>query len=191
VLATPNSPEVIPEREEEVTPGAEMINIPKTQPALAVNEETNQEETKQIEALATLPTGNDIADATTIAVAENSEKETERVPIEEAKTIVTADELNEALSAEVLIADNESPVEAPKKKRLPVTIIYKSSSADRSLIAFQDIRNDVDSLSDGRSNSLKSILQNAGNGSLLAEIKKAKEDLFNLDIPLKSKKVEN
>ena len=192
VTATPDSPELIPDREDEVTPAAEVINIQQTQPALAMNEEPREEETDQEDAIATLPIVNNLAAATTIAVAENKEMEADRTPTEEAENIGTTDELDVELSTEVAIAANvPATEEAPKKKRLPVTIIYKSSSADQSLIAMQDIRDDVDSLADQHSNSLKSILQNAGDGSLFAEFKKVKEDLFNLDIPLKSKKLEN
>ncbi len=155
--------------------------------AIAVAEESDAEQDTQ-----PLQTGLDARADDNIAVADNNENEPEVISTDEAENRATTDPLDLELATEVAVATNEPAAEeAPKKKRMPVTIIYKSSNADQSLIAMQDIRDDVDTLSAESGNSLKSILQNAGNGSLLAEFKKAKEDLFNLDIPLKTKKVEN
>ncbi|MEQ8711654.1 MAG: hypothetical protein RIC80_01485 [Cyclobacteriaceae bacterium] len=158
--------------------------------AIAVAEESDAVDTDADQDTQPLQTGLDAMADDNIAVADNNENEPEVISTNEAENRATIDPLD--LATEVAVATNE-PVaeEAPKKKRMPVTIIYKSSNADQSLVAMQDIRDDVDTLSAESGNSLKSILQNAGNGSLLAEFKKAKEDLFNLDIPLKTKKVEN
>lgn len=193
VAESADSPAVIPDREvEETTDDPVKMSVPQTQVTLAANQETLEEQSAPSDVMPTVPNVNDIAEvASTIAVAGNNEKEPEESQTEAAGNIETTEALSVELSTEVAIAANEPAAEeVPKKKRLPVTIIYKSSSADQSLVAMQDIRDDVDTLS-GSDNSLKSILQNAGNGSLFAEFKKAKEDLFNLDIPLKTKKVEN
>lgn len=192
VAETADSPAIIPDREVEETTDPVEMSVPQTQVTLAANQENSEEQSAPSDVTPTVPNVNDIAEAaSTIAVADNNEKETEVSQTEVGENIETTGALDVELSTEVAIAANEPTAEeVPKRKRLPVTIIYKSSSADQSLVAMQDIRDDVDTLS-GSDNSLKSILQNAGNGSLFAEFKKAKEDLFNLDIPLKTKKVEN
>lgn len=135
---------------------------------------------------------DDVGVVSTIAVADSQPQEQLPAQNSEADASLLDEEADLELSQDIAVAINEPANEgATKKKRLPVTIIYKSSNAQESLVAMQVIRDDVDSLVDDRSNSLKSILQNAGNGALLAEFKKAKEDLLNLDLPLKTKKVEN
>ncbi len=160
--------------------------------AIAVAEESDAVDRDAEQDTQPLQTGLDAMADDNIAVADNNENEPEVISSDEPENRATTDPLDLELATEVAVATNEpTDEEAPKKKRMPVTIIYKSSNADQSLIAMQDIRDDVDTLSAESGNSLKSILQNAGNGSLLAEFKKAKEDLFNLDIPLKTKKVEN
>lgn len=167
-----------------------VANNPMT--SIAVVEKNDAADVEAEQDTQALQTDLDAVTDGNIAVADNNENAPEVTAEEESTASISTQELEEALDSKVALAVNEpKAVEAPKKKRLPVTIIYKSSNADQSLVAMQDIRDDVDSLADERSNSLKSILQNAGNGSILAEFKKAKEDLFNLDIPLKTKKVEN
>ncbi|MEQ9299826.1 MAG: hypothetical protein RIF33_14730 [Cyclobacteriaceae bacterium] len=193
VAESADSPAIIPDREVGETTEPIEMRVPQTLVTLAANEETSEEQPAPSDVTPAVSNVTDIAEvASTIAVADNNEKEPEVSQTGVAENIESTEALSVELSTEVAIAANEPAAEeAPKKKRLPVTIIYKSSSADQSLIAMQDIRDDVDTLSSEGDNSLKSILQNAGNGSLFAEFKKAKEDLFNLDIPLKTKKVEN
>ncbi|GEM_PF-7132313 len=125
-----------------------------------------------------------------ITVADNTTEQLEE-NVDSGEIIEMTADLSES---DIAVAINETPEAAPAsvpaKKRLPVTIIYKSSNADPSLIAMQDIRSDVDSLANERDNSLKSILLSSDR-SLLAELRKAKQDLFNLDFQTKSKKANN
>lgn len=178
--------------EQDKTPLDHSTVIDEPTTAIAVAEETAAPDAEAEKDTQPLSPGMDALTDDNTAVADNKEKEPEAINTDEAEDQGTIDVRELELTTEVAVAANESPIEeSAKKKRLPVTIIYKSSNADQSLIAMQDIRDDVDTLSAESGNSLKSILQSAGNGSLFAELKKAKEDLFNLDIPLKTKKVEN
>lgn len=125
--------------------------------------------------------------STAIALAEEDETPDETGLEEE----ILPTGIEEIAQDNIAVAVNETPEAAPVKKRLPVTIIYKAAGADASLIAMEEIRGDVDSLASERDNSLMSILQNSGDRSLLAELRKAKQDLFNLDFQTKSKKANN
>ena len=118
-----------------------------------------------------------------VLVAENEETSAEVMVPE------TLDQLEEEMESAIAVVETNTDPQ-PEKKRLPVTIIYKSASASADLIAMQEIREDVDSLNDD-SGSLLSSFQNPNGQSLLADLRQVKDELFSLDIPAKSKKVDN
>lgn len=112
-------------------------------------------------------------------------------------TIETKEELDdpdiieiESLKENTMIAGLEA-ASKPEKKRLPVTIIYKSSKADDSFVAMEQFQDDLDSLEDDQSKPLGSIIQTAANSSIISELRNAKNDLLKLDIPAKTRKANN
>lgn len=98
--------------------------------------------------------------------------------------------LDSAALDKSMLAEVEEPTNT-EKKRLPVTIIYKSSKADDSFIAMQQFQEDIDSLENDQSKSLRSIIQTAANSSLISELRNAKNDILKLDIPQLNKKANN
>ncbi len=98
--------------------------------------------------------------------------------------------LDSAALDKSMLADVEETTNT-EKKRLPVTIIYKSSKADDSFIAMQQFQEDIDSLENDQSKSLRSIIQTAANSSLISELRNAKNDILKLDIPQLNKKANN
>ena len=186
-VSAPDSKENIENDNNTIHQNLTLLNDPST--AIAVVEQKVVK--AEIESKAgPSPTGIEEITRDHIAVADHTTEQVEENVDSDEIIEMTAD----LPGSDIAVAVNETPAVAPAtvpaKKRLPVTIIYKSSNADPTLIAMQDIRSDVDSLANERDNPLKSILLN-NDRSLLAELRKAKQDLFNLDFQIKSKKANN